>query len=188
MFNRLPFQIVVLLLAGLLLGVVNNSISPNRIDWVEEYQDLSKITKVDTMWIPYSWEDSDSVFELLSLAKAYQMHSQGEALFVDARIIQDYEYGHIAGAINIDFETEDDSVFDAHYNRLLELAHSDQPIVTYCNGTECDASLYLARYLYENGFTNIYIYFGGWEFWSENGFPMDSMTQDEWREDEEFSN
>jgi rhodanese-related sulfurtransferase len=179
MFNRLPFQIMILLLAGLLLGVVNNSISPNRIAWVEEYQDLSKITKTDTVWIPYSWEESDSVFELLNLAKAYKMYSEGEALFVDARIPQDYEYGHIAGAINLDFETDDDSVFNAHYERLLELADYNRPIVTYCAGTECDASLMLARYLHQEGFTHVYIYFGGWEFWSENGFPIDSVTENE---------
>jgi len=179
MFYRLPFQIMILLLAGLLLGVVNNSISPNRIAWVEEYQDLSKITSADSIWIPYSWEDSDSVFELLSLANAYRMYSQGEALFVDARIPQDYEYGHIAGAMNFDFETEDDSVFYAHYAILQDLADYDRPIITYCAGTECDASLMLARYLYQDGFTNLYIYFGGWEFWNENGFPKDSVTQDE---------
>jgi len=174
MINRLPFQILILLLAGLLLGVANNLISPGGIPWVQTYMDLTKITDADSVWIPYSWEPStDTVFKLMNTEKAYMAYLQGQALFVDARIPEDYQQGHIAGAINIDIEGDDD-IFYPQYEGLKDLADYHAPIITYCSGTECDASLMLARFLYDEGFTDISIYFGGWDFWIKNDLPTES--------------
>jgi 3-mercaptopyruvate sulfurtransferase SseA len=165
MLKKLHIQVIVLVVAGLLLGVINNTISSNRIPWVQKYQDLTTLTDSDSVWHPYSWEpEMDHVFNLYNTEKAYKAFLTGDYLFIDARAVEEYEEGHIEGAVNFFFEG-DDQIFEEHLARFNQLATDTTKLVTYCSGTECDASLMLARYLYYNlGYKNISIYFGGWKF------------------------
>jgi rhodanese-related sulfurtransferase len=173
MLNRLHIQVIILVIAGLLLGVINNTISSNRIPWVQYYQDLTDISDSDTLWYPFSWEPGmDTVFNLFNTEKAYKAYLTGDYLFLDARSPEEYEDGHVEGAINFFFEG-DDATFEQHLAQFEELATDTTHLVTYCSGTECDASLMLARYLYYNmGYKNISIYFGGWKFWQDNQLPV----------------
>jgi len=177
MLNKLPFQIMILVLIGLLVGVLNNTLSSNKIPWVEDYQDLSRITKSDTAWMPWSWEELDSVFGRINVEEAYKEYLQGNTLFIDSRTPEDYAAGHILGAINVDIEADDD-IFYAHMDELMQHAGPEIKLITYCSGAECDVSLMLARYLRDNiGYTNIAIYFGGWDFWQENDLPTESYNE-----------
>jgi rhodanese-related sulfurtransferase len=177
MFNKLLYQIIILVLIGLILGVLNNTLSSNKIPWIEEYQDLSQITKSDTAWIPWSWEESDSIFRRINVEDAYNAYLQGDAIFIDSRTPEDYAMGHILGAINVDIEADDD-IFNAQLDELLQITSMDMKLITYCSGAECDLSLMLARYLTNNiGYSDISIYFGGWEFWQENGLPTESYNE-----------
>jgi len=65
MLGKLPVQISILIIAGLLLGIINNSLSPRGIPWIQKYMDLSKITDADSIWLPYSWDPkNDTVFDI----------------------------------------------------------------------------------------------------------------------------
>ena len=131
--------------------------------------------------MPYSWEPStDSAFDLLNTEMAYMRFINQDALFIDARSSEEYAEGHIAGAINIDFEFADDRTFEMQMDSLRRSADPGYPIVTYCSGTECDVSLHLARYLKDTeGFENISIFFGGWNFWTENDLPIEADVKPE---------
>jgi 3-mercaptopyruvate sulfurtransferase SseA len=181
MLKKLPVQIVILLLIGILLGVANNLVSPNRIPWIQEYRDASTITQSDTVWHPFSWEPStDTAFKLLNTEMAYRKFVNERVVFIDARSAEEYAEGHIQGAHNIDFEYADDQTFNMQIDSLKKLAGPSDPIITYCSGTECDASLQLARYLSDTeGFDNIHIFFGGWTFWTENDLPIESDIHSE---------
>ena len=53
-------------------------------------------------------------------------------------------------------------------------------IVAYCNGTECDASLMLARLLVkEHGYKNVEIFFGGWQCWDKQRLPIEGKYDEE---------
>lgn len=185
MLKRLHIQVIILAIAGILLGVINNTISSKRIPWVQYYQDLTDISDSDTLWYPFSWEpEMDTVFNLFNTEKAYKAYLTGDYLFLDARSTEEYSDGHVKGAINFFFEG-DDATFDKHLARFEELALDTTHLVTYCSGTECDASLMLARYLYYNlGYKNVSIYFGGWKFWNENALPIEGTYIPE--EEEEY--
>lgn len=100
--------------------------------------------------------------EFISYEEAVQLYNAGTALFVDARHEYDYHLGHIKGAINVplkDFSLE---------TSPLASVPKEQLIVTYCDGADCNSSIELAQKLSAVGFTNVKMFFGGWNEWKEH--------------------
>jgi rhodanese-related sulfurtransferase len=108
----------------------------------------------------------------INLKQAHNLYQQN-ILFIDARGPADYQYAHIKNAINIPFDHLDD------YKHLLVNIDKSRKIVTYCAGTDCDLSILLGNILFENGFKNVYIFFGGWNEWSEAGYPVEEESKAE---------
>jgi len=47
-------------------------------------------------------------------------------------------------------------------------------VVVYCDGSECNSSLELAKVLHQKGLLDIKIFFGGWVEWTKEGLPVSS--------------
>lgn len=95
----------------------------------------------------------------ISYDEAKLLFDAGSALFVDARHDYDYKLGHIKGAINVplkDFELAKSPLANTPKEKL---------IVTYCDGADCNSSIELAQKLAAAGFTNVKMFFGGWNEW-----------------------
>ncbi len=120
--------------------------------------------------IPPSYEKGDS---LISLEDAYNLYLGGEALFLDARDPFEYEEGHIKGAISLPFDWWED-----YWEDVKPLLNSDQEIIAYCGGIDCELSLFLARDLKYQGYEKSYIFFGGWTKWIEAGLPVEDSESD----------
>ena len=103
----------------------------------------------------------------ITLPEAEDLFAQQAALFVDSREVEAYREGHIFGAVNIPYEDNGDT-------RLLTelLVPKVRILVVYCDGSECQSSVRLAKRLDEEGFTNIKVFFGGWEEWLREGLPI----------------
>lgn len=104
---------------------------------------------------------------MIDLAAARGLFESGSALFVDGRHEFDYKLGHIKGAINIplkDFESR---------KAALSSLPKDKTIVTYCDGAECNSSIELAAKLFAEGFTDVRIFFGGWNEWNAHHLPTE---------------
>jgi rhodanese-related sulfurtransferase len=127
----------------------------------EESQALEQ-TKVESFKEP----------EAITLEQAYALYKQG-VIFIDAREVADYEAGHIINSINIPFDYLDD------YRNKLEKLNKGKPVVTYCAGTECDLSILLGEQLFEMGFNQVYVFFGGWLDWLEAKYPTETSTKSE---------
>jgi rhodanese-related sulfurtransferase len=105
--------------------------------------------------------------EMISLEKAKEMYESESALFVDARHEFQYKMGHIHGSINIALKD-----IDTHYIQL-EGIPKEKTLIVYCDGAECNSSIELALKLMELKFTNVKIFFGGWQEWKTHNFPVD---------------
>jgi rhodanese-related sulfurtransferase len=159
-------QIVTIGLVAALLAVGNNLVNPNKVPWIGNWPSLSDNT--DSVWVSPSY-DAKSDPPTLRLAEAFDRFASKTYLFVDAREPEEYQLGHIEGAINLPFDT-----FDDHWAQVEPLLPKDAKIVTYCSGSECDASLMLARLLIQRyGYKNIEIFFGGWPAWTMHKLPID---------------
>ena len=90
----------------------------------------------------------------------------GTAIFIDARDPEEYDLGHIQGAINIPYD------YYEEYEDLINELDEEKTYITYCNGEECSLSIDLADYLYnEKLFDTILIFEGGWPEWRDTGYP-----------------
>lgn len=160
-------QSLAIVALAFILGAANKYANPNAPKWVGYYPVSSE---TDTAKIPEAAEEGDPTY--ISVGEAADFFNREGVLFVDARDEWDYEQGHIAGAVNIPFESEDESILE----NFLSNTPKDQPMVVYCNGAECDLSLYLGRTLAAEDFTAVYIFFGGWNDWTLKELPTEGAA------------
>lgn len=92
------------------------------------------------------------------------------ALMIDARKQEEFNAGHIKGAINIAYEeiAKDKSKLPEKMKGL----NKDGIIIVYCSGGECDMSIDLAYEIAKLGFNAVNIYLGGYKEWEAAGLPV----------------
>ena len=108
--------------------------------------------------------------QAVTLEQAYKLYNGG-VKFIDARDEADFLTGHITNSINIPFDD-----FDNHKQKLEQLS-KEKPMVVYCAGTDCDLSPLLANMLFEQGYKQIYVFFGGWVDWQKANYPSEKFSE-----------
>jgi len=92
------------------------------------------------------------------------------ALFIDARVKEEYDSSHVKNAINFPYE----EFRNKGYNEKVEIMkryNKDGIIVVYCKGDKCEMSIDLAYEIAKLGFNSVNIYKGGLKEWKAKGFP-----------------
>lgn len=156
-------------IAAAALGAARNAIAPGGIDWIGQWADPFISSSDSTIARPTSALPNDPPFLTFEQAKA--KHSDPKVIFVDARYPEDYQQGHMPGAILLPFE-----MFDGFWPGVEPRLPRDREIVTYCAGTDCELSLFLARLLRDKGYEHVEIFYGGAELWKDNRMPMDTTA------------
>lgn len=101
--------------------------------------------------------------------------SEGLIVFVDARNDEEYSGGHVPGALHVDHYQQ-----EACLPLVRHLLEAAQVIIVYCQGGDCEDSIYLCNDLiYTHGFPydNVYLYEGGIQEWRERGWPVNMGPQ-----------
>jgi len=113
--------------------------------------------------------DEYSSITFITLGEAEWLFSEEEVLFIDSRPKESFQAGHIMGAVNIPFE-------EYKKEKALDLIFlpPEGTVVVYCDGSECNSSLELAKVLHRKGLLDIRIFFGGWVEWTREGLPVSS--------------
>jgi rhodanese-related sulfurtransferase len=158
-------QAVLIVVISLFIGVIYNISSSGGISLVGSWS--NKVLS-DSLIVPYSYDEKiDPPAIALTQAMAdFQSHN---TIFLDARLEVDYRAGHIPRALNLSFED-----FEKYYPETEPLLYKDKKIIVYCDGTECETSLFLARLLKQKGFDNLRVFFGGWTEWEKAGLPVEN--------------
>ncbi|HPB58574.1 MAG TPA: rhodanese-like domain-containing protein [Candidatus Saccharicenans sp.] len=105
----------------------------------------------------------------ISLPEAEAAWAEQKAVFIDSRNLEEYQRGHIPGAISVPLE----DLKSGREDLLLRIPDAPE-IIIYCEGGDCQASLNLARWLESRGFKNLRIFSGGWAEWTQNGLPVET--------------
>jgi len=154
--KRLLLQIALILFLSLIIGLgINFSL-------------IKKYFLGDFRFGFISLEEYSSI-TFITLGEAEGLFSEGEALFIDSRPKEAFRTGHILGAVNIPFE-------EYKKEEALDLIFlpPEGTIVIYCDGSECNSSLELAKVLHRKGLIDIKIFFGGCVEWVREGLPASS--------------
>jgi rhodanese-related sulfurtransferase len=109
----------------------------------------------------------DSEIKRITVDEAYGAYvSDDEYIFLDVRSTEEYNNGHIRGAVLM-------PVSDIS-ERLSELPR-DKPIIVYCNGSSCGRSEQAVIFLMNNGYDKVYNLTGNGIFeWQEKGYPFET--------------
>ncbi|MFI5372812.1 MAG: rhodanese-like domain-containing protein [Candidatus Eisenbacteria bacterium] len=100
------------------------------------------------------------------------LHDANAALFVDARTAEEYAAGHIPGAVSLPF----DDVFKKP-DLAKQLDSQGRPIVTYCDGGDCELSKDLAFSLIDNGHKKVVFFKDGLPGWKSAGNEVHTGAQ-----------
>ncbi len=93
-------------------------------------------------------------------------------LFIDGRKKEEFEKGHIKGAINIPYEEFMKLTVDQR-KEMMRKYNKNGVIVCYCDGGGCDVSVDLGYELAKIGFNSVNIYLGGYSEWKSKGYPVE---------------
>ncbi len=105
--------------------------------------------------------------EPLDFVKVWEAFDGRDAVFIDARTADEYEYGHIPGAINVPWLDR-----DRHLPALRREIPPDRKIIVYCDGEECQASNNLSAWLKDRGWKRVYVFKEGYPSWLAAGMEF----------------
>lgn len=158
--RQLLFETLLILGISAVLALMVNHFSPNGIP------------------LKGQWEKSRGVISAKVLAKQIeindpqrvrQMVEQKTRVILDARGREEYEQGHIPGALSFPLRE-----LDEMFGVLARLVDRSAPILVYCSGVECEDSHTVAEYLTGFGYTDVKVYGGGFTQWEEMGFDIET--------------
>jgi rhodanese-related sulfurtransferase len=102
------------------------------------------------------------------IALAKELYDSKKFLFVDARSWENYDEGHIKGAISLPV-----GQFDEKIEAFMEQYPPEKAIVAYCSGRTCEDSHNLAQLLLAFGYTEIKVFIDGFTGWESEGYPIE---------------
>ena len=106
--------------------------------------------------------------EIGAVDQARELYDSGGYIFVDARSPEDYEEGHIKGAVSLPV-----GQFEEKIAAFMEHYPPEASIVTYCSGRTCEDSHHLAEFLLEFGYDKVNVFIDGFPGWEAEGHPIE---------------
>ena len=155
-------RMAVLVFLSTLMGLLFNGLRPSGIPLVGQW-DTSKVV------VSPSASDEEISKTIQSVEEARIVWEAG-ALFLDARVMDSFDEGHIQGARAFSVYDFDALLFDF----LDAVPETNTPLVVYCSGRLCDESHRLAGLLEEVGYTNVRVFADGYPAWKAAGLPVSS--------------
>jgi len=124
--------------------------------------------KLEHPYVEISFDDVKAAFEDPGT-------KEGLNVFVDARKDDDFEAGHIPGAIQCNpYEVE------GYIDRVLSHLGNADRVIVYCGGGDCQDSVFLCRELleYKVPYNKLYLFEGGWNEWTQRKMPTESGSSE----------
>jgi rhodanese-related sulfurtransferase len=162
-FRKTAKEIIILLVVSIALAMLVNFLSPSSIALVGQWDTTQGVITASP-----SGNEKEKPEEINSVARAMEIFDSGNVLFVDARSSDNYEDGHIPGAISLPV-----GQFDEQIESFLNQHPPDAFIVTYCSGRTCEDSHNLAQLLSDVGYTHLRVFIDGFPGWKAEGYPVE---------------
>jgi rhodanese-related sulfurtransferase len=98
----------------------------------------------------------------LKVTQISSLVANNEVTLIDARLVADYDTGHIKGAINLPPNLSNAEIYD----RIKGLSKRRQ-LTVYCQSRGCPFAIRMAARLKDIGYSNLSILEGGWIEWQQ---------------------
>ena len=98
--------------------------------------------------------------------QAIQERWKGDVLWIDARIQEQFDAGHVPGALLLNEQKFDEQLF----GHLDTLQANTKPVIIYCSAAKCEASRHVLERLKQTlPVENVFVLKGGWQAWKAAG-------------------
>jgi 3-mercaptopyruvate sulfurtransferase SseA len=153
--NQIYFYLTISFITSFIVNLSRIDTVPIIADPLEKIEEIEQINE----------KMSNPIIREISIDIAKDLFDQN-MLFVDARSEEYYLEGHIPKAVcndNLDFLI----------TKMEEHISIDDGFIVYCSDDDCGSSEELAYLLQEQGFSNIFLFKGGWKQWVDNNLPIE---------------
>ncbi len=152
-------QMLVLVAVGAVVGIGYNALSPKGIP-------LKGGTKARL---------AQEGARMVDLAEVRYYLKEPGTLLVDARSPEEFELGHIPGAVNLPADQ-----FKPYFPKVEARLRKAKLIIVYCSGGSCGMSEELASELIKAGFgdNEVAVFSGGLPGWMRAKLPVETGTKD----------
>lgn len=133
------------------------------VDLLEMLRDFAERNVAELERLIQSYVKVKDDLEALSAEELLSRSEQGLVNVIDVRPVEEYEAGHVVGALNIPM--------DELEQRIGELS-PQQTVVAYCRGPYCMLAYDAVSKLREKGFDAVRLEYGYPE-WKKAGLPVD---------------
>jgi|UniRef100_UPI00378411AD rhodanese-related sulfurtransferase len=129
---------------------------------------------VAAAWGTHTWHPRAPAFYLVQeplrddevSMQAIQGRWKGDVLWIDARIQEQFDAGHVPGALLLNEQKFDEQLF----GHLDTLQANTKPIIIYCSAAKCEASRHVLERLKQTlPVENVFVLKGGWQAWKAAG-------------------
>lgn len=151
LLKSILLQASLMVCAGLLLGLGVN---------------LAADTPLPLIRVPLP--PAEETWATVDAETVLQHVEDGSALLIDARDPNEYQAGHLPGALNLP-----DTTFAQTFTELGDSLPREVPLIVYCQGGPCDQSHHVLEDLSRFDFQNLILYPGGWNEWKQKGYPVE---------------
>ena len=106
---------------------------------------------------------SSPLYKTISIDEAYEIFTAKKAVFIDVRTAQEFDAGHIPGAVLIDVNSDS-------FDEMIKMLDKNAVYVVYCRSGIRSARA--SERINSFGIKNVYNVSGGFNAWQEK-YPFD---------------
>lgn len=154
MIKKIIKEMVILSTLSVATALVVNSLSPVGLPLTRS---------------PAVFSTTATSFPIIDVTTAKELLDNDASVFVDARSQDQYQQGHIPGAVLLPAYNLDEYIFP-----FLDTYPMDTALVAYCSNKQCGDSHLLADELAAAGYRNIRIFSGGIDAWQAGGYAVEN--------------
>lgn len=153
-------QLVAITVVGTVIAFTFNAFSVNGISPMRKTVD---VPVVENGMAPAELE---AIREIT--LEEFRAFREGGGVVIDARTREEYEAGHVPGAILLDYYE-----MGYYLDDVLAMIAPDTEIAFYCTSFTCEDSELLAREFYLLGYRDLLVYRGGMAEWKDAGLEIE---------------
>ena len=113
-------------------------------------------------------EASKAGVTIVSVEDVQKIIGEGGWLVFDARLLKEYDAGHLPGALSFPYAHRDEA-----FQEWASILNSEQKVLVYCSGKLCDDGLHLAIFLKGMGIKDVALFVDGLDGWKKAGLLVE---------------
>ncbi|MEO8445848.1 MAG: rhodanese-like domain-containing protein [bacterium] len=166
-------EIIIIFIISLTAGLIINAFSPKGIALVRDDSKRFVIDSTSGVSVNQRGKlDKQGFYQPVNIpVETAKTLFDEKVVFIDGREPNEFEQGHIQGAINIPYKDFKEKMIEEKQQVLRDLK-KDQLIVSYCGSDSCEISIDNAYEMAKAGYSDVKIYLGGFKEWNKMGYPI----------------